>query len=249
VRFCEIFLIWCVGISLTFCAGVLTMISQNLTDKTSLVSSMNGVGLIGLALFSLFVLKERVGPREWFAVVIIAAGTSVISYFNVSSGEKHFYLTPMLWCVGIYTVVSGVLILGTKALNKGRAFFYAAIAGVGLGMMNIFYHIGPIVADGKFIDQFKTPYPWIAFLILGNIGFLMTNLAFFHGAGIVIVPTVNSFLMISPMIFEVFIFRTTLTPMQYIGAAAIVAGVVVLTTAKGSREAEPPARDLAPPAA
>ncbi|HOY63457.1 MAG TPA: hypothetical protein PK745_09790, partial [bacterium] len=65
-----------------------------------------------------------------------------------------------------------------------------------------------------------------------------------HGTGIVIVPTVNSFLIISPMVFEIFIFGTTLTPMQYAGAGMIVIGVIALTTGGGqskSASAEPAA--------
>ncbi|HOC91473.1 MAG TPA: DMT family transporter [bacterium] len=238
------FLIWLFGMSLTFVAGVLVLVAQNLSDKTSLVTSMSGVGLVGLALFSLFVLKERVGPREWASVLLIGAGTSVISYFNVPSAEKLFYAGPMYWCLGGFAVFAGAALLFTKILNRGRAFLYAAIAGMGLGFMNIFYHIGPIVADGSTMAQFKTAYPWVAFLILGNIGFVMTNLAFFHGTGIVIVPTVNSFLIISPMVFEIFIFGTTLTPMQYAGAGMIVIGVIALTTGGGqskSASAEPAA--------
>ena len=241
------FLIWVVGISLTFVASLLTLTAQNLTDKTSLVSSMNGVGLIGLALFSLFVLKEKVGLREWSSVLMIAIGTATISYFNKAAGEKFFSLTATLWCVGIYAAASAVILLTTKALNRGRAFFYAAIAGVGLGLMNIFYHIGPVIAEGA--DQFKTPYPWIAFLILGNIGFVMTNLAFFHGTGIVIVPTVNSFLMISPMVMEVFIFRTVLGPMQYAGAGIIILGVILLTSSPSQASAAPPKAKAKPSAA
>jgi len=95
--------------------------------------------------------------------------------------------------------------------------------------MNVFYHVGPIAGGGTFGGSFKTAYPYIGFLF-GNMAFLFTNLAFFHGAGIKIVPTANSIMIISPMLFEIFIFNVRLTPMQYLGTVIIVIGVIVLTT-------------------
>jgi len=233
------FLIWLFGFFLTFVASLMTMTAQRMTEKTSLVSSMNGVGLIGLALFSLFVLKEKVGLREWFSVLLIALGTTTISYFNKSAASNYYSFNNLLWCVGACIAGSIVIILVAKALNKGRAFFYAMIAGLGLGMMNIFYHMSKVASPAG-APFYASPYFWIAFMILGNVGFVMTNLAFFHGTGIVIVPTVNSFLMISPMVFEFLIFRTTLTPMQYVGAGIIILGVILLTSSPNQHNTAPP---------
>lgn len=225
------FLIWCFGMSLTLVAGILLMVAQKMTDKTSLVSSLNGVGLIALALFSWKVLKERVALREWSSIVLIIAGTIAISYFNVgSSNEKEFHMPALIWSSGVTAVLFVVALLIVKKAKKGYALVFAASAGVCLALMNVFYHVGPIATgDDKFLSQFSTAYPYIGFM-LGNTAFVMTNLAFFHGTGIVVVPTVNSVLMILPMIYEIFIFRVTLTPPQYLGTAVIIAGVIVLTT-------------------
>lgn len=228
------FLIWCVGISLTVVAGLLTFVAQLMSDKTSLVSSLNGVGLIGLAIFSMLVLKERVGLREWGAVAMIGIGTAVISYFNVKNPNEHYYFNAMLWCVGVTTAICVLMIIGTKVFNKGRALVYAATAGLFLGIMNIFYHVGGVVSGGAgFWANYSWVYFLISFLILGNVGFLFTNLAFFHGTGILVVPTVNSFLIMSPLVYEVLIFNTVLMPMQYAGVAIILAGVIILTTGIG----------------
>ena len=224
--------------TMTLVAGILIMVAQKMTDKTSIVSSLNGAGLIGLALFSMIILREKVGPREWGAVLLIICGTAVVSYFNVDTGnEKVFYLDALVWnCAAVTLLFTVALTLSVK-LKLGRAFVFAAVAGIFLGLMNVFYHTGPIVAGGdSFFAQFKTAYPYIGFM-LGNSAFVMTNLAFFHGSGITVVPTVNSFMIISPMLFEIFIFKVTLVPVQYLGAAIIVAGVIFLTTAKGHKVA------------
>jgi len=224
------FLIWCFGMFLTLVAGILVLVAQKMTDKTSIVSALNGVGLIGLALFAWLVLKERVGPREWGSIALIVAGTVIVSYFNVAeTGEKTYNFEALLWVCGVAGALLGLLLLTAMKLGRGYAFIFATMAGVALGLMNVFYHIGPIAGGGGLSESFKTAYPYIGFM-LGNSAFVFTNLAFFHGAGITVVPTVNSFMIISPMLFEIFIFKVRLAPIQYAGVAVIVLGVILLTT-------------------
>ncbi len=229
------FLVWCGGMMMTFVAGILIMKAQDMTDKASLVSSANGVGLVGLAFFSMIVLKERVGVREWGAVLMIIIGTVIVSTFNkAAEGEEILNMTALYWCCGITGVACTVIgLISTKA-KFAQAFIYAAIGGVSIGLMNIFYHVGPLVA-GSFGASFKTAYPYIGYM-LGNVTFVMTNIAFFYGSGIMVVPTLNAIMIISPMIFEYFVFRTQLQPMQYLGALVITVGVILLTAATAANE-------------
>lgn len=231
------FLGWLSGILLTMLAGILFIVAQNMTDKTSIVTSMNGIGLIGLALFSYFVLKEKVGAREWGAVLLIIAGTVTVVLFKEFTGhERNLSLPALYWSCGVTAALFVVLTLFAIRVGRGRALILAAVAGTFLGLMHIFFHAGPKVefGGGQVWEQVRPAllYLFIGFN-LGNGGFFYTNWAFFHGSGIYVVPTVNSFLMITPMVYEVFIFGATLTPMQYVGAAVIIAGVILLTTGAG----------------
>jgi drug/metabolite transporter (DMT)-like permease len=231
------FLGWLFGICLTLVAGMLFIVAQNMTDKTSIVTAMNGVGLIGLALFSYFVLKEKVGVREWGAVLLIIAGTVAVVYFKKSAGDgRSFSMPALVWCCGVTALLFVVMTIAAIKASKGRALILAAIAGSFLGLMHIFYHVGPPMkfGGGQFWEHIKPslPYIFIGFN-LGNGGFFYTNWAFFHGSGIYVVPTVNSFMMIMPMVYEVFIFKTTLAAMQYVGAAVIILGIIILTTGTG----------------
>ncbi len=234
------FLIWVIGISLTFVAGVLTMFAQKMTDKTSIVSSMNGVGLIALTIFAWLVLRERVGVRELLSMTLIVCGTIAVSYFNKTvSSENYYNFKAVMICIGATLAFFAIAIPVALKLKKGLAFIFAAFAGCNLAMMNIFYHIAPMAgADESLGSLLLTPYFIIGFLILGNLGFLFTNLAFFHGTGITVVPTVNSFLMIMPMVYEVPIFKNVLVLPQYMGALIIVVGVIILTTAPGHNVAK-----------
>lgn len=227
------FLIWCVGMTMTAGAGLLFTKALDMTDKPSVVSSLNGIGLIALSIFSLFVLKEKVGLREWGAVLMIIIGTAIFQLFNTAGGEQHYTLRTLLLSFVACIVVYAALVVITTKIKKGQAFVFAAIAGTFLAYMVIMFDIASVSAGGKgFINILMTPY-FITGFFMGNGAFVFTNLAFFHGSGIVIVPTVNSFLIVVPMILEVFIFGVILAPIQVLGVVFIVAGVILLTTGKG----------------
>ena len=226
------FLIWCLGMFMTAGAGVLFTEALNKTDKSSIIASLNGVGLIALAIFSFTVLKEKVGPREWGAIACIIVGTAVVQYFNKKTGvEQKFESNYLLFTLGACVAAFVVLVLMTKIANKGRAYVFAAIAGTCLGLMVIFFDIAGVVG-GAGAGKYLTIY-WLIGFMCGNCAFVFTNLAFFSGSATMVVPTVNSFMIIMPMIFEIFIFRVSLQPIQYLGAAIIVAGVIILTTGEG----------------
>ena len=231
------FLIWCAGMLMTTVAGLLFTQATRMTDKTSVVSSLNGVGLIALSIFSVIVLKERVGPREWSAVMMIICGTGMFQFFNkASEGGQHFDFNTLLFCLAGCVLVYAVLSVAANRMKKGIAFVYAAIAGTFLAFMVIFFDIAAVKGEGRpFLASILTSY-WLLGFFMGNGAFLFTNMAFFHGAGIVIVPTVNSFMIVVPMILEIFIFKVMLLPVQYLGAGIIVLGVILLTTGgeKGS---------------
>ena len=227
---------WLFGILLTFIAGFLFVIAQNMTDKSSIVTSMNGVGLIALALFSYFVLKEKVGIREWGAVVLIITGTAIVILFKEITGyERNISTTALLWSCAITALLFVAMTFFAIKIGRYRALVLSAIAGILLGLTHIFYHVAPQIkfGEGHLWEQIKPALLYILIgFNLGNGGFFYTNWAFFYGSGIYVVPIVNSFLMITPMVYEVFIFKTSLTLAQYIGAAVIIAGVIILTTGK-----------------
>jgi len=228
-------LIWALGMTLTAGAGLLFTMSLKMTEKPSIVSSLNGIGLIALAFFSAIVLKEKVGGREWMAVLLIIIGTGIVQFFNEAAEQEQFFtLKTLLVTVGICAAIFFVIAAVTLLVNRGQAFIFSAIAGTFLGLMFIFFKAAGVSSGegSSFLSTLLTPYFIIGFF-MGNGAFVMTNVAFLYGSGIVIVPTVNSFLIVTPMIMEIFIFKVMLDPIQYIGALVIIAGVVILTTGSG----------------
>lgn len=234
------FSIWLLGVCMTGGAGLLFTQAMKMTPNPSIVSSLNGIGLIGLALFSMLVLKEKVGLREWFAVLMIISGTGMFQFFNAAQDTTSEYTMKMLLIVlAAITVISAVLVMITNALKRGQAYIYAGIAGTCLGVMMIFFDMAS-ADDTKSFAQIVISWPFFIGFMIGNGAFVMTNLAFFHGTSIMIVPTVNSVLIIVPMIMEIFLLKVVLNPIQYVAAGVIIAGVIILTTGAGLAVEEDP---------
>ena len=78
------------------------------------------------------------------------------------------------------------------------------------------------------LGQLKNPYPYVA-IVLGTVALAVTQLAFWRSRAMVVVPTINSFVILAPVVFERFVFGTVLRPPQYLAVVAIVAGVILLT--------------------
>jgi drug/metabolite transporter (DMT)-like permease len=242
------FLIWCIGMTMTAGAGILFTEALNKTDKSSIVASLNGIGLIALAFFTMSVLKEKVGGREWGAIGLIIIGTALVQYFNDKGAVEQVYNSTSLFVtLGVSLGTFVLLVLGTKVLNKGRAFVFAAIAGTFLGLMVIFFDIAGVVGEGSAAAKYLNWY-WVTGFMCGNGAFVFTNMAFFSGSATMVVPTVNSFMIIMPMIFEYLIFGVNLKPVQYAGAAVIVTGVIILTTGAGHAVSETPEQAKPKPA-
>ena len=228
------FLIWCVGMLMTTVAGILFTKALK-QAQPSIIASLNGVGLIALAVFSSIVLREKVGGREWGAIGLIIVGTLVVqSLQKKTGGDMAFTMSALLWVLGLSIASFTAIVLVTKVVNKGRAFIYAMIAGTFLALMFIFFKIANVEKGPGPLGEFLTIYFLVGFLC-GNGAFVFTNLAFFHGSATMIVPTVNSFMILMPIIYEYFVFGAMMKPVQYAGVGVIVAGVVILTTGQGHR--------------
>ncbi len=224
------FLIWLVGISMTVAASVFYSLSLKLTDKSSLVASLNGVGLIGLVLYAWLVLKERVGAREVFSSLLIIAGTGTISYFNQPlSAAQHYQLANFIYTGSALLIFFAAIAVAGLKFPKFYGFSFGLIAGSLIGLAMILGDMALVKSQGNFFGQFKNVYLYLA-MLSATSALILTQVAFLKGTAMLVVPTINSFIILTPLLAEYFTFGTRLDAIQYLGVAVIVTGVIILTT-------------------
>jgi len=222
--------IWLAGIALSFASAGFFSLALKMTDKSSIVSSLAGVGLFALFVFSHTVLKERVGIPEISGGLLIIAGTILVGVFEPGHGPEQVYSqSGLAGSLAGTALFFAALVAGSLKTGRFHGIVFGALAGAFIGVGIIFTDIALVTVDGDMLAQLTTPYPYIALLFAAS-ALATTQFAFFRGRAVEVVPCVNSFLILTPLVLEYFTFRIRLAPIQYAAVAVIIAGVLVLSS-------------------
>lgn len=220
--------IWLLGVGMTSSATVVFSFALKYTDKASTVSALNGVGLIGLVLFAAAVLKENVGWREGLGAVLVILGTFVVGIYDTPASPSNFSSTGYWGTLGGLAALylpGGVISWRTR---RGHGLVFGSMAGALIGCAMVMGDVALVAAQGDVLGQLTQGYVYIA-LVMGTCALAVTNLAFWRSSAMVVVPTSNSFVILTPVLVQYFTFDTALEPMQMLGVGIIVLGVVRLT--------------------
>ena len=223
--------IWLSGALLTTSATGLFSVALKFTDKSSLVSALNGVGLMGLVFFAWLKLKEPMGIREWVGAGLVVAGTTVMGYLDqpLPAGQSYDLARFLHIVAVLIAVFLPLALLALKAVRL-HGLVFGAIVGTLIGIAMILGDMALVKAGGSLLGQFQNPYPYAA-LFCAASALALTQFAFWRATALAVVPTINSFIILVPVLMEYFTFGTVLQPAQYLAIALIVLGVVILTTA------------------
>jgi len=224
------FIIWLTGILITSAAAPIYSASFKFTDKSSIISSLSGIGLVALLIYAGLVLKEAIGARDIFSSALIIFGTGLISYFNQPlTQEQQYDLTGFTYVVLALIAAFGTLAILSTRFHKIWGFGFGLIAGSCIGLAMILGDMALVKSAGSFLGQLSNIYVYLA-LLSATTALVLTQVAFFKGKAVLVVPTINSFIILTPLLVEYFTFKTVLLPVQYLGVAIIVSGVILLTT-------------------
>ncbi len=224
------FRIWLFGVAMTVAAAGFYSASLKFTDKSSIIAALAGIGLIGLLIFAVLVLKEPLGLREIASSALIIIGTGMISWFDKPLAEAQQYdLRSFIYVIICLVLFFGVLSIAGLKIEKFWGLAFGLIAGSFIGLGMILADMALVRSGGNLITQFLNPWVYLA-MLSGIMALSITQVAFFKGTAVLVVPTINSFVILTPLVVEYFTFGTALNLTQYTGAALVVVGIVILTT-------------------
>ena len=226
------FLIWLSGILLTASSSILLSVALWIAQKTSVVSSMAGVGLVALIVFAHFVLHERIGAVEIGGSTLVIAGTAVLGALGGGARAAQVYHPEGFYrALAAFVVVFGVLTTYTVVTRKLHGLIFGGLAGTLAGLALILANVALARAGNSLIGQLATVHVYLA-MAIGAAAMAITQYAFLHGRAVEVVPSFNSFYILAPACMETFTFQTRLPPLQIAGMAVIVAGVIVLSATR-----------------
>ena len=168
-------------------------------------------------IFSIFFLKEIVGKKRWFAVligflgilIILKPGTSLFSIYSIF---------PILFCVGFAASASLIRILSKTDKNYLISFYYTA----GLTLVSLF--LDPLSWK---IPLFKDCLLIISIGIIGSLGNIIITEAY-RKSEISLITPIKYLNLIFAIVFGYFLFNEVPEYSTLIGSVFIIVSTVII---------------------
>ena len=168
-------------------------------------------------IFSIFFLKEIVGKKRWFAVligflgilIILKPGTSLFSIYSIF---------PILFCVGFAASASLIRILSKTDKNYLISFYYTA----GLTLVSLF--LDPLSWK---IPLFKDCLLLISIGIIGSLGNIIITEAY-RKSEISLITPIKYLNLIFAIVFGYYLFNEVPEFSTLIGSVFIVVSTVII---------------------
>ncbi len=232
-------LIYIVGLVLNNTIVIYAIVA-NVFGPPALYTSMFGVGLIALMLYSKYFLKESIKPIEYIGSLSIIAGTLIIGVEAIFRPEYNMATAdlPVLYiCLGVYFAVFGSLLAFSIKTHKGTGLLFGLFAGGCGGIDPVLKSVGQSLGAEQTGILPSSPIGWFFFLLSfgpSTAAFLITQWGFARKArASVLVPSYNTSYIIVPLIFQTLILSAfVLTVVTWAGVAAVIVGIFLMQAFK-----------------
>jgi drug/metabolite transporter (DMT)-like permease len=234
---------WVLGFFLSVSALGLNTLALANADM-SLVQPLSGFGLIVLVFAARIFLKEAITLREGMGVAFALAGVVGVGMASSSASPLSgvsaldLLLQPLaqVWLVALVAFIVATW-LGCRAAGyRGAGVIFAANTAIastlGLTFSKVFFSSVSAGVELRVIH-----YVCLAvFLSFATLALVLQQFALQKGRAVVVVPVINMMQVAAPIPTGLLIFRETAAPLQWVGLAVLMLGVLVLSSGSGVRE-------------
>jgi drug/metabolite transporter (DMT)-like permease len=222
--------VYIVGLALNNIEPVWLILANLFGVYPALVTSMFGVGLVVLLLYSVKVLHEPVNRREVKGAAVIIGGTLVLgveAFFRpkydvtaISTGASYLFVAAFA------AVAATVIAIASRTQNVRTMGFAFGIAAGGFGGQDIIF---------KMLGQnaMDSGVGWLVFassFAIAFLAFFFTQLGFARKApASVLVPAYDTTYVLVPLLYQALLlpgFEIWWTTV--LGGATIIAGIVLM---------------------
>jgi hypothetical protein len=213
--------------------------------SAAVFSSVFGLGLILLMVYSHYILHEELDKREYLGAILIIIGTTLVGIFYVIEPEIIGTVNYLnFFILIIVLVILFVILIGFSWKTRiAIAFIFGAVAGTLGGTDNVLKRIGLTssnffeVLTGLFrleLDSFIFLFSFLA----GFFAMILTQIGFAKGADASrLVPMYNSLYIVAPIVFELLIVEGAKISIGIIvSVIIIIIGVFVMNLYKETKE-------------
>lgn len=239
------FFIWLLGIIMTSACTVPYTFALKLTQAPSVIASLTGVGLVGLVIYALAVIKEKMGKWDVFGIVLVVIGTSALGYLGESSEAivREYDVWELLQYTGLIILFLGLFCIVSLFYKRLFGIAFGLFAGCFLGTAIFLGDVALVESGGSVLEQLKNPYPYLA-ILSAILALTFTQLAFFRGRALEVVPCINSIIILTPLILEGLVYEELPSTTDIIFISIILLGVLLLSFGAAAKISAAQADDL-----
>lgn len=224
------------GISMNF-TNPLWVIAANRFAPTVYYTSVYGLGLIPLLLFSRFVIGEKPGRNRIFGSSLIVIGTLIIGYTAISTISPSMYTASRSRALAISVIWLVVSLIGAITTKRWalhlQEFFFGTAAG---GLAALEAVLKGIAQSGMHGNSFlpQTSENWVLFILsfLGAAGaFGLIQWSFHRSCSASVMGAAyNAAYILLPLLIVPFLLgEYHLNPIRISGALIIIAGSLFIS--------------------
>jgi drug/metabolite transporter (DMT)-like permease len=237
--------IYLVGLVLNEIEPLWLVVANIFGSYPALVTSMFGIGLIFLMLYSVKVLKEPVTRREILGSIIIIVGTLILgfeAFFRPSYNSASVSVLNAILFTVTCAITSAIFVAIVLKTRNARVIgvIFGMVAGT-FGGQDILYKLLGQSTGGQTSILPVDVIGWIIFLSsfgIGTVAFLMTQWGFARKApASVLVPAYDSMYVLIPLLYQVLLLQGyAIWPSTIVGTAMIIIGVILMNKLARKKE-------------
>lgn len=229
-------LLW-TGATAATSLSVLLVLSAISIGSVALVGAMSGTGLAALAVFSHFVMGERLTWREVAAIAAIIAGAVAMGL--TAPEETRIVRTAWLYSLlgaGVVIYVVGWLIARGKPAVGVVIGGLSGFLGAYSQLFQKFSSTRTTIADGigLFLESLITNPVTLIWVGLSVASMLVIQFAYRHADAIRIIPAFTTNFIVIPAVGGVIVFGESLAVHQWAGIAVMLPASGVLSRRRRS---------------
>lgn len=217
-------------------------ILANRYAPSSYFTSMFGLGLVALMLYSGFILKEPIRPPQYLGAVVLTVGTLILGLDGI--------LRPPLTMAGVDLAAGGAVLAGSFAAGgflirlargdggrKRPGLVYGLLIGLSAGIDPVLKGIGQNLGGVRGFFP-RLPLGWVFFLasfFFATFSFVACQWAFSRGVrASALIPSQNFAYITYPLLFQVLALpRFAMTSGTGLGLSVTTLGMVIMQLPDG----------------
>lgn len=230
--------VWLLGLAMTASAAVPFSFGLKISQSSSTISAMTGVGLIGLTVYAVKVIGEKLTAKDAAGILIVVFCTSAIAFLGAEKETplKYFEDRTLVLTVLPLIIILAIACLIALKIRSIHGVVFGASAGFCLGLSLFLADAALVRSGGSIMGQFGNSYCYLA-IFFALMTTIVTQMGFLRGKALVVVPSLNSFTILTPILFEVSVYGNVpsisillITVVLILGVILISAGAAVKAT-------------------